>query len=77
MLVVLLKMSKILVYFLSFFEKSVEFFAPITDWATWTHFADWRTNNLKLLKSYTSLYLVVNSTDMSVEFFPPPLKYSS
>ena len=32
MLVDLLKMIKILVDFLSFFEKSVEFFAPITDW---------------------------------------------
>ena len=27
------KMSKILVDFLSFFEKSVEFFAPNTDWS--------------------------------------------
>ena len=33
MVVDLLKMSKILVDFLSFFEKSVEFFAPNTDWA--------------------------------------------
>ena len=32
MLVDLLKMSKILVDFLSFFEKSVEFSAPNTDW---------------------------------------------
>ena len=32
MLVDLLKMSKILVDFLRFFEKSVEFFAPNTDW---------------------------------------------
>ena len=28
----LIKMSKILVEFLKFFEKSVEFFAPNTDW---------------------------------------------
>ena len=32
MLVDLLKMSKILVDFLSFFKKSVEYFAPNTDW---------------------------------------------
>ena len=32
MLVDLLKMSKILMDFLRFFEKSVEFFAPNTDW---------------------------------------------
>ena len=32
MLVDLLKMIKILVDFLSIFEKSVEFFAPNTDW---------------------------------------------
>ena len=33
MLVDLLKMSKILMDFLRFFEKSVEFFAPNTDWS--------------------------------------------
>ena len=33
MLVDLLKMSKILMDFLSLFEKSVDFFAPNTDWS--------------------------------------------
>ena len=34
MLVDLLKMRKIMVDFLRFFEKSVEIFAPNTDWQT-------------------------------------------
>ena len=39
-LVDLLKMSKILVDFLSFYEKSVEFFAPNTDWFPRKNFSD-------------------------------------
>ena len=59
MLVDLLKMSKIMVDFVSFFEKSMEYYAPNTDWhLRFDHFKSKPTNWLKWTYSDTWEMLV-------------------
>ena len=60
MLMDLLKMSKILVDFLSFLEKSVEFFAPNTDWHIALPRVDRRYASDRTLKDFSAYNLAEN-----------------